>query len=127
MRKSPSAVGFSTLEIIMDGDLKSEAWQFSLLKEEGIFYDFKYLSSERAVEQDSAGENEESEEVSAAADHPEIIVLSFVNNDNGFFLSRSNSIDGPFAYQEFLNFQIVPYNYGESGLDAIKEIRLYQD
>jgi len=106
--------GLSSLEFLLDGDVKEGAWSFSFLDEDGeSYFTFDLMGSTETSVSESF--------------YPETLVVSFVNNPEGFFLSHSNVINGPFPYQEYLKFRIVPYNSEDPELDLIKEIRLYQD
>ncbi len=112
-----------TLEIVLDKDNTGKNWVFSFHDENGSpFYTFDSVSF---LNTDAPGESGSDDKVLGGT--PEILTLSFVRDKDGLFISRDKLIDGPYPDQNYLNFQIVPYNNDKSGLDAIKEIRLYQD
>jgi hypothetical protein len=64
-----------------------------------------------------------------AADNPESVVLSFINDSRGLFLSTSldAGMNGPYDYQELLNFEILPVDGSVEALDDIVAIRLFRD
>jgi len=57
----------------------------------------------------------------------EKIVLSFINDDRGFFLSSSadSGMAGPFAFQEALNIKIAAGS--DESVNDIRNIRFFQD
>lgn len=97
--------GIYSLEILTDGPVPPEAWEFSLRDGEDEFY-----SGSLPLSEESQG-----------------LTLSLVNRYEGVFFSDDGGVRGPFSSKGSLQFRIVPYNSDQFGLDAIKEIRLYRD
>ena len=106
--------GFATLEILLDEEVPAGSWEFVFLNDDESFIEFEPVFRI-------------SEETETDETYPALITLSLVNNGNGFFMSYANQVKGPFPSINSLKFKIVPYNSFKSGLDAVKEILLYQD
>jgi len=124
---SPLGEGLVHLEILMKPDVP-HSWTFSLADPEGVeLYQFDLVTSETAVPEDFQPESEEPDE------EPDTVILSIVNDENGFFLTNSlfeaPSVLGPLPHQNSLILRIVPYNMDEiaSGLEDISEIRLFRN
>ncbi|WP_168203557.1 hypothetical protein [Oceanispirochaeta crateris] len=60
---------------------------------------------------------------------PESVVISIINDNRGLFLSTSmdTGMNGPFEYQDLLNFEIIPENGSPEAMDGIDVIRLFRD
>jgi len=103
--------GLSTLEIQTDSSLP-EPWVFVLEDKDG---NPLYTMS--------------SEEASSEKTGRDRIILSLSNDSRGLFLSTSlnTEMNGPFEYQNTLNFEIYPVNRASGTLDDIRFIRLFQD
>ena len=108
---------FASLEFLLDSKAPDFQWQILFLDDSGDDYlivDYPISIVTVSGRPDEGKENES-------------VYFSIINNRNGVFIGYEGQVKGPFSVNDSLILKIKPYDSINTGIDAVKEIRLYQD
>ena len=108
---------FASLEVLLDKNIQDIQWQILFMKKSGE----TYLAVDYPISV-VTGSGREDGEVSG-----ENIYFSIIQNSDGLYVGYEGQVKGPFSVNESLILKIEPYNSINTGINAVKEIRIYQD
>ncbi len=108
---------FSSLEFLLDKSVQDIQWQILFMKDSGdtylaVDYPISVVSGSGRPAGDGGEEN---------------VYFSIIQNRDGLYVGYEGQVKGPFSVNGSLILKIQPYDSINTGINAVKEIRIYQD